>query len=224
MTLNHTSLPDWVYEPMPTELTEIAIISWNDEFQEFVVRFGKNNNMTTPFERIDEAYDFIKDKRNAQVVFDESVHGHQGKIDVNMFFGENNRLLISHTDSESLDLLQYWMDSFQETNAKYLENPHDWVQAYNWLDLHPAFWTHESGFHWNNSNGLSEIYTSVWRDSNKTYVTFEHGSHVPPKYDHFYHDLRLDVVAENFENAYVKLAKKVDEHFDSFGVERATSA
>jgi hypothetical protein len=127
-------------------------------------------------------------------------------------------------DKEDMDvfLAKGRYHKFLESTLRYEKNPDNFRTAWNWLDRHPAFWSHrsEDDFYWSTENN-SRIWMGVSanREGN-TVIMLEHGAAVRDSRTHHYHDLRLDIYAPTYEEAIIQLAAKVYQFFEVDGSER----
>lgn len=132
------------------------------------------------------------------------------------------RMLFSPPPYRALAHWHYYQ--FLGTARYWLENQTDMVAAYSFLESHPAFWSRHTMEHpdtWAQDKGLSGLWIDVSkRQDGSPIVMLEHGSAVEPERIRHYHDPRLDVYADSFEEAYIQLAKKVHEFFALDGSER----
>lgn len=214
------TLPEWLTAELP-EPRPTVTISWSDG--QFHVTGHPN-----PYPTIIEAYDTVKEADTA-IIFDKSVNGHGGKLYHHIFFckaekgKKSARLLISFTDEKHLDILQSDYDEWMKRHQRYEKDPKSWVKAYNWLQHHPLFWhrmKNEKTYHWVTDDGLKSNSVFIWKRNGKPEVHMEHGGHVETDYTTFYHDLKLDTRAKNFEKAYIKLAKLVNKFYNPDGTEK----
>lgn len=216
-------LPAWFSAELPEPEPTVTITYKNKLFH--------LSTETTSFTTIIAAYDYARSLDNTGIIFDPSINKHGGKLSGEMFFcareanTSTSRLLMAQTTQSRLQMLKYeyavWT---KETHPTWLKNQNDWVEAYNWLQHHPAFWyrnTEDKTFNWGMDEGLKSVWQFAYRDKKKnSYVGMEHGTHVEPEYKYHYHDVRLDVTAKTFEKAYILLAKKVNKFFNPDGTER----
>lgn len=221
-------LPGWLKESIPAPRPVKKLI-WDDANETFIV-VSQENKVLDFYDTIVEAYDSHSELNSEEtLVFDESVNGHGGELVSDFFLCDSDdkygkRLLGATSDNTSEWLLNYsyvkWLD-FYESWSKDKEN---WVKAYHFISHHPAFWIADEElptYHWTTDRGARDLWHAVLKgDDGKDYVCLETGGHVPPSYDHCYHDLRLDVSALTFEEAYIKLAFLVDKFFYPDGTKR----
>lgn len=183
-----------------------------------------------------DAYDYAVRILGGEVVFDPNDLVDSGTCLGHMFIeeckGENSsRALFSYNAHGKQKCLENNYAYFLELNEKYVANPNSWSLAYQWVQHHPAFYHRNISIpdYWVMDDGWDSVYVFVGEDeSGQTLVSLEHGSWMPSEdkngniYSHTVssHDYRLDVVASNFEEAYVAFAKKVYELYDITGEER----
>lgn len=182
-----------------------------------------------------EAYDHIHAlDRDADVFFDDSINTPEyGELCGGLFFctGDTDyqslgvRGLVSSTHEDHLFLLKYAYLQTQKHAQSYQEDPEDWYNAYQFVNSHPAFWTFDPkrGEHmgWDTEGAKTHLWSHVERDeTGQNTVMLELGGHVLPECAYTYRDDRLDVYAHNFEDAYVKLARLVDNYFNPDGSEK----
>jgi hypothetical protein len=186
------------------------------------------------YETLAEIYDAV-DRRDVQVKFDESV---RLSGEVEDFMGDDlsmigvrserkgfRRILIGRGQEgqDTLDYSHYYHFLLQA--KQWLADQDDFVKAYSFIQMHPAFWyrpiPERSPYHWATDNGHESVWVCVTRnDKNEPVVMLEHGSSVEPEHTMHYHDFRLDVWAPTFEEAYIDLAKKTHKFFSLDGEER----
>ncbi len=157
--------------------------------------------------------------------------------------------VMSYTDQDRLEHLRVGYKSFLEAAERYRSDPSDFAHAYNFIDLHPAFWTADNfsstRWHWTQSGYCSQDLThwvdKVSRDNfsdaeltsqkvrnllGRNYVRLEAGATCPTNhlgelsYDSHYSDWRLQVDGPTFEEAFVLLAQRVGSLFNDDGSER----
>lgn len=232
-------LPKWLKELLP-EPALPAAIKFRDG--EYFVHYPENGEypesaISGSFESIVEAYESIN-TRETDPIFDPSLpelkdrHNRSGMISVKSDLGSGfSRVLISSTENDHLNILRYNYDQWQNSAPQYLANPDDFLMAYYFLDGHPCFWTreltsqgeHRDPFSWKMSGHAMNLWSMPQLSKeNSTGVTFmmEAGSHIAPAYTSKYHDLRLDVYGNSYEDAIIKTAALVHKFFDLEGNER----
>lgn len=218
-------LPEWLTAEFPEHDVEVTI---RHDKVWFVVSYPNVGDIT--YLTIEEAYDDA-DLREFAPVIDESCNGHGGELHGSFWFSKidekrgTGRLLLSGSSTRnSVEVLEMSYKYFLELTEEYLVNPDDFVLAYRWVERHPAFWTRRDGektFHWETEYGLAKAWIGVGRDENgRPEVMIEHGGHVESDYVHHYHDTRLDVISETFEEAWIAFAEKVHEHFNLDGTDK----
>lgn len=139
------------------------------------------------------------------------------------------RALMFITDAERLDMLKYDYYSWLRNSLVDFENdPEGFLTSYYFLDGHPCFWTHDNilgsddfTFSWKTEGHVLDIWHHPTLDDNGNLVfRMETGDHVEPDYTSHYHDLRLDVYSDSYENAIIEMAAKVHKFFAPDGSER----
>lgn len=183
-----------------------------------------------------DAYDYAIKILGGEVIFDSNDLTDMGTCLGGMFIEERNsndcaRVLFSYNAHGKQKSLENNYAYFLELNEEYLANPNDWGNAYRWVQNHPAFYHRNIDFpdYWIMDDGWDTVYVYVDKlEDGSSKVFLEHGQWLPSsngkgeEYCHTVssHDYRLDVVASNFEEAYVAFAKKVYELYDITGEER----
>jgi hypothetical protein len=189
---------------------------------EFII---EDYNDDATFNLASEAYDHISKQLEANPTFDDlSSIDDQSKLRGGMYFEDGtHRLLISVSFEGKLNLLRHSYSEFLKFTEYYRAHSDDWVAAYQWLDIHPAFWHRKDSDapHWSTSGGMAGRWESVHRNEDGTAgVMFEHGGTVFPQGTHHYHDTDLDTYSNGLEQAFVDYARKVDEHFNLDGTRK----
>jgi hypothetical protein len=87
------------------------------------------------------------------------------------------------------------------------------------MDKHPMFWYQTEHGSWVDEYGHSTLSTDVFMVDGKVRIGLEGGSTVP-RTTHHYHDYKLDVYADTFEEAYIAFAAKIHQHHDLDGTDR----
>ncbi len=200
------------------------------------------------WDNIEEAYDYVGDSLNGNVRFagnpellswwEGSNSTMRGSIKEEWNWGsvflpydskkKGSRLLLSHTDSDSLYLEKQSYLEYVLLAKEYEKNPLDYYLAWHFVDGHPAFWyvnhTNDEGKQLWGKEYLTggKLWISISRDpaTGKIVTMVESGSAVPPERKEFYHDPRLDVYTETYEQAIIELASLVHKFFDIDGSER----
>lgn len=214
--LNKDGLPRFVTFP---EAPTTYFIKVNDEEENPVYIDGRVGTFAVP----SEAYDFINNTLLGEAAFEVTELTRFGSGTGGMFFQTlDNRLLISHTQKDSADLLKAEYQQFLKTNESYLADPTNWALAYRWLQTHPAFWHRsslESSF-WSTDQGLWDKWESVLiNDDGEVEVLVEHGPWLDERTQSSL-DHRLDAWGSSFEECYVKFAAKVHKYYGVDGFER----
>jgi hypothetical protein len=133
------------------------------------------------------------------------------------------KALISSPHDDHVYLAKSDYLGFLNTTVAYEEDPTNFVIAFSWVNNHPAFWSRykEDKDDWNTRN-IGHVWTDVTvsPDTRKTVVMLEFGAAIPDARTSHYHDLRLDVYEETYEEAIIALAALVHKFFDIDGSER----
>ena len=214
-------LPAW-FDEQVKHFKPVVDISWNGTHA--VAEVGEVIYYGTPW----EVYEQI-DINNApyDITFNPNLEGHGGTFLLPGWFdpddpGSGN--MMGLTDEDHYHLYENSYRRFLDLDKRREENPDDSLIAYDWLSHHPAFWWQRDG-HWMLDNGIDELYVCVSSTDGHRYVLIEGGGTIRENtvygpFGSHYHDIRLDVVGTSLDDAYVKHAKKVYEHFDKEGNER----
>jgi len=191
---------------------------------------ANENQIGDPYTDIVKAYDYVGNILKGDVVFSgdlKAITGSDRNSLVTVPTKDTNgrefhRLLLSHTDDDEIYLAKssylYWLES----TLAYEANPNDFMTAWYWVDSHPAFWSRykEGSNDWSMNNN-SNVWVGVTaKDTGETVIMLETGAAIEPARTSHYHDLRLDVYAPTYEEAFVKLAALVHKFFDIDGSER----
>lgn len=178
-------------------------------------------------------HDVVQDLGDAHgISFDESVeNGHDvdSVIDNTMVFmksvnGEpSHRMLLGYVNKQTLAYHEYYQ--FLRCAKEYIAGPDDMLNAYSFIQYHPAFWSRQREeryeYQWETGSGHSSLWVWPTKDEKgNVVVAMEHGSAVEPGRYHHYHDPRLDVYGSGFDDAYIKLAAALHKYFDLSGGER----
>lgn len=183
-----------------------------------------------------DAYYYACNVLGGEVVFNPEDFKENGIAIAGSFIekrdNENSgRIIFSYNPEGKQKSLENNYAYFLELNEKYLTNPEDWVNAYQWVQHHPAFYHRNIAFpeYWIMDDGWNNAYIYVDKDEDgKSRVLLEHGEWLPSinkkgeTYCHTVpsHDYRLDVEAETFEEAYVLFAHNVNNIYDIKGMEK----
>ena len=224
-------LPDWLLENIP-ETQEPAILSLRED--KLVVTYPDNTETihntlkevqhqthkikSTDIKITPEVYwRFGEGKEQGLLSFKSSEH----------FYG----MLFSYSDQDRFDRLKDSLQVALDNEKLYLENPTDFFAAYHFIDTHPAFWTVQGelpSWHWSTEGHCQKVSHWVYKDEDdgRLRICLETGSHVNKAsdsvkiYQEHYHDYRLDVYADSFEQAFIQLAELLYKFFDNHGIER----
>lgn len=156
------------------------------------------------------------------MVFDETIASAPGvKLIGGMALEDGGRMTIEWLNPREQAAMKYW--GFLDLAKQYIADPKNFVNAYYFLDNHPAFWhlRRHGELDWIFDGFAKKFYTIVHpsdRYETGVMVGFEAGG-TAPGWVHHYHDLRIDTYAGSFEDAYIQLAANVHEHFDLDGTD-----
>lgn len=225
--IEDVKLPDWLEAVLP-DVPEPAVVDYIDGSEQCSLRFPEGiisdyDNMV--FESINDAYTFVTEQ-GIDFTFGEKVerqHGRFVSVPSDTMPGLS-ALLIDHSKTDKLNLIKMHYRSWLETADHYLENPDDFMSAYYFMDSHPCFWVREreSFLEWQESGHAVNLWIVPQVKDDKGTVGFmgEAGSHIAPEYRSYYHDLRLDVYTESYEDTIIELARRVHKFFAIDGSER----
>lgn len=213
-------LPTFYTFPTPTPVYNAEVIADATAEKGFVVKITDDQNKPfgdETYYNLTSAYEAIQDvKADCVFVGDLEVAGAD-----RAFVTEGNRLLISFTDAERISLAKNNYLNFLFSTERYYNNRNDFYMAFLWVKHHPAFWyRHREEYQEWETN-----YSGFWfeitknKDNDVVYM-LEAGAAIEPARLSHYHDLRLDVYASSFEEAYIQLAALVDKFFNLDGSER----
>ena len=224
-------LPDWLLEQLP-QITEPAILSLRDT--KLVVTYP--DRMEAIHESLKDVQHQIHHVKPTDLQILPEVYQYFGKDKESggLFFKTSEHLsssLFSYTDKNKFEHLQSALQTAFENEQAYLANPTDFLTAYHFIDTQPAFWTvigDVPSWYWNTGGHCQNVYHGAYNDEDngQLVIYLETGSHLNKVedggklYQEHYHDYRLDVWANTFEQAFIKLAAKVYKFFDHQGVER----
>lgn len=208
-------LPRWLQEllPEPSAPQRLSVTADGD------LELTQPDGASAVFKGLREAYEASREAGVDLEISDE-VYENFGDKDRKPFLDfpdEKNPnlhvMVFGYTDRDRIDSLKRGYKKFRKAAKRYLKEPQDFSNAWNFLDSHPAFWTapnlEENPFYWVQEFHMSHMRVGVWRDKKGTTVALETGSHVPPLYKEHYGDWRLEVVANSYEDAVIELARRV---------------
>jgi hypothetical protein len=204
--------------------------------------FGIKERPKLSFAKVEEAYDYIRNKLNGNPLFDTPLTLEKGDELLHGFLtlGSNRadngsvRVLLGYSHKQEIKSMKRRYKAFLQTAKEYKKNPKDFYTAYTFLSEHPIFWhrTVENPNHWVTDNGLDSMWTFVTKTKTKkgklkTVVLLEHGPYLDTEaegkqYTNVIpcHDIRLDTVASSYEKAIIKLAARVHKSYKKDGTER----
>jgi len=131
--------------------------------------------------------------------------------------------VINFDNKELVSSLQQAFDKSAVYTQNYKEEPTNFVDAYQFINYHPAFWWRDSvdpDAQWHTDNYASRVWTEALGSADDYQWALEAGRSVEGDHTHHYHDLRLDVYGIPLETAYIKLAAIVIQVFEDDGTER----
>lgn len=194
------------------------------------------------FDTVSKAYDHIVNNLNGIPVFNS--HELHEMDETEQYVWEPNiyvetitiknkpttRVLISQDSSYQKKQLVKAYKQFLKTHEEWKKDPTNWATAWEWISQHPAFWHTLPNLskYWQTNNGWTNHYLKVTQNKKKTFVTIEHGPYVDEEQQdetitprkHPTHDPRLDTTASTYEEAVIKLAKKIHKHYNIKGEPR----
>lgn len=187
-------------------------------------------NGNRKFTNVVEAYDYARQDLKATVIFTGDTEAVTGKkrrgktLAVPHEDGRGGgRLLISHTHDDDVWIAKETYLEFLYIALDYLKDPKDFVKAWVFVDSHPMGWGRGQGdsHFWATDGSAGKVWIYPNRnEKGKVRFMLEHGSQVEPERTSRYHDLRLDVYSDSYEEGFVKLAKKVNKFFYFDGSEK----
>lgn len=119
-------------------------------------------------------------------------------------------------------LEQALIQSYQYAQ-NYREDPSNFIDAYQYIQSHPAFWWRDNAdpdSPWYTNDYIQQVWAEHLGKASDYQWALEAGRSVEGDHTHHYHDLRLDVYGIPLEQAYVNLANKVNQVFYDNGVEK----
>lgn len=230
-------LPEWLTSALSKVLSPV-VLKYSDG--KYFAQYPEHEdypgcNLSVPFDTFDEAYNSVRGNAGYSVSFDESLPEKEnewlpGLIGIKT--GNScERTYISSTDWNSLSILENAYSSWIDfATNRYPAAPHNFIDAYYFIDGHPALWTREkpSGEsmnfdNWRTSGHAMRLWSAPFVSKESPtgiYFQLEAGPHVAPDYTYTSHDLRLDVSGTSYEDAIIQLAAKIDKFYDIDGTER----
>lgn len=203
-------LPDWIELP---PLRPYAYIDYRPLSQVFSVDMGGED--FNAFETLEEAYEFCQGfdfEITDRALQEAGAENNNGFITL-----PNNRLLLVLNNIERWDMLQNDYHQAADNIHRWRAEP-NLDNAYYMLDTHPAFWTRhkeEPTWHWETNGHVN----GFWFARGDNCWMMEAGGHTPDLTSTF-HDIRLDVWGDTFEDCIMKMAELVDKFFNEDGTER----
>lgn len=206
-------LPQWLQELLPEPATPQLLSVTKDARLELIQPDGSSR----VFDSLEEAY-----RASREIDLDlkvaETVAKREGKEDSFLLrfvsdIDGYSTLVLSYTDQDRLNALKRGYADFLENAQNYAAAPENFVNAWRFIDTHPAFWTaydlKNKPLYWVQEGHTNRLRLSVYRQDSVALVELETGSHVAPEYTEHYGDWRLEVAAESYELAIIELARRV---------------
>lgn len=219
------SIPLWLKELLPEPTVPHLLSSGNDTNGDLQLKAPDGS-----VQYFESVKDLSRSKyTNAiDIIFDDSI---STDLDCLFYEAENKNIgmIIPYSDANRLQSLERSYSYFLSTQKKYEAEPQSFVNCWQFIDSHPAFWTcpdlKDYPWSWNTEGYCSKLRQWVSINSEgKTVVTLEGGGHVPvashsgkSAYTEHYGDWRLEVNAETFEEAIIELAYRVTKSFNNEG-------
>jgi len=194
--------------------------------------FNNENELINESTDIVEIYHSVSSKMG-DVVFEgtyDDIPGIKtmGKIQPTLFVENPGKhsgtMLISHTSEDSLYLDKDHYLEFLKTAETYLTDPGDFLTAWYFLASHPYAWYRydaDKDHSWSTHELTSKIWVApTTNDEGELVFMMEAGAAVEPERTSHYHDLRLDVYADSYNNGIIELAALVHKFYYLDGSER----
>lgn len=220
--VEETKLPSWLNELLPEPKQPVAI-SYDADTKTAVNNYADGS--TEVFDDIGQAYD-VAESKGVGTEFSSSVEREFGLfVSIPSDRESFSRMLIPGSEVSHLNSLKYSYLAWTTGNLSWYEqSPDDFMAAYYFLDGHPCFWIKRTGgdaYDWETQGYASRLWHHPSYDDSKNVVhMMEAGAHVPGEYNQHYHDFRLDVYADSYENAIIETAALVHKFFNPNGTER----
>lgn len=210
--MHRTILPSWITDLLP-EPVEPHVISLEGEDLVLTGPGEKEVNFGSDFQGLSSA------TRNVDVIFNEEVQEKFGidRHTLGLTFPASKTstgVIMSHTDQDRLRSLEGDFEDSLRHSLKYQADPSDFYNSYYLVDTHPVFWlcydVEKSPWYWRTTGHAETLSQYVDKNNGQIVIGLETGSHVEPDFKGHYHDYRLDVYADTFENAFIELAAMVN--------------
>jgi hypothetical protein len=212
--------------PLPSFVTvpdrEVITIEWDPETGLFRADLGgdselgdySSDRLEAIYDELNRSYPEHRIEISREISGINGIEGRGG-----MFFMPSHRLLLSRENPRYL-LAGEWY-AFLETARHYLQRPDNFMRAYSFIQHHPMFWYQYPNRpdSWETDLGVRTLSQYVLGSEDEPKIALEGGSTVPGT-DHHYHDYKLDVYADTFEEAYIAFAARIHELHDLDGTER----
>lgn len=215
--VENTILPTWLTDELPVK-KRLNTMSWSNDHNAFYILEDENPEYYSNGYNL---YSLIQKNSAVDFAINKNINGKNGiKLISDSLASCNGYMLISSTDTDKENILKHSYDRWiNEIYKNYINEPNNWVYSYEYINYHPIFWIHSSPqktFNWITDDGTDNIYSMVGMNKGVPYVALECGEHTET-YNEHYHNTDLDIYADNFENAYVKLAVKIEQYFTAEG-------
>lgn len=175
------------------------------------------------FETPTEAYDAIPHEY-VEFFLDDSLKHFGDLLSWGVLLSKaDSRIIVATTSLDIEYFLKADYRDFLEAAEQYRADPKNWVLAYRFVEMHPAFWyiRTDDPYHWHTREGFQDhAWISVDMLNGKPNVAFEHGPHVLPECAMFYSEPKLTLRAPSLEKAYVKLAERLDQYYELDGSDK----
>lgn len=168
------------------------------------------------FETLADAYDAVAAERPNYQFDDSLIEAGLCEFKGDAIADPRGRVYVTNSEERDVFILKLQYYNFLRFTNEYRSDREDWVNAFQWLQGHPAFWhVHpDLPFRWITDHGLAEIRATVgYREDGTTFVTVHHGPYVGVPRSRHTHDRSLDCTGMDFEDAFVKFAKIIDERY-----------
>lgn len=219
------TLPQWLLDNLP-DFTKHYCLKYNADSKFYVLTHPDGTIQN--FSDILSAYDYAR-SRNHDVLIDENVPEYNNGF---IFVPHDgmSQIIFSNSYDMRLNVIKDTYKMAMLAISNYKKNRNDFLTAYNFINLHPAFWVkYKNGmnnnvetvgktFGWKTSHASSILIEPAQEPDGSIIWRIETGGHVPPDYSEHYYDFRLDAEAATVEECFIQLANKVYNLFSATGV------
>lgn len=213
--MHQLPLPEFM-NPGPFNPDYTIDIRATDQGYEAVI-LNENQELVKTFPTASEAYHFTNDvPANITFTGEITLLNPHNKDAEDIY--ENDEWLITMSDKEVFELKAMKYAHFLLLTEDYYNNPEDFFLSYRWVTNHPMFWSRHTAESTEWKTNYDEYWLEINRNSSQELVyMLEAGpAYGTARVEHS-HDLRLDVYAPSFEEAFIKLAALVDKFYDLEG-------